>query len=68
MTKKKLKLFIWTDFCPDWTSGLAFAIAADEEEARGLISQECGGAPVAWGNLEVRELDYRVARYVRGGG
>ena len=35
--KSKLKLFVWTEFSPDYTSGLAFAIAKDEPEARKLV-------------------------------
>jgi len=63
-----MKLFIWTGFCPDYTSGLAFAIAKDEPEARKLLIKEWGHEPYEWGDLEVRRLDWRVARAVRGGG
>lgn len=67
--KSKLKLFIWTDFCPDHTSGLAFAIAADEAEARKLVEKDRGSTPIYdWGDLEVRRLDQRCARSVSGGG
>ncbi len=63
-----MKLFIWTGFCPDYTSGLAFAIAKDEPEARKLVIKEHGYEPYEWGDLEVRRLDWRVARAVSGGG
>ena len=63
----KLKLFIWTEFCQDWTSGLAFAIAENETEARRLVIKEYGREPYSWGELEVRRLDWRVARSVPGG-
>jgi len=63
-----MKLFIWTGFCPDYTSGLAFAIAKDEPEARKLVIKERGYEPHEWGDLEVRRLDWRVARAVSGGG
>jgi hypothetical protein len=62
-----MKLFIWTDFCPDYTSGLAFAIAKDETEARALIEKERGFAVYEWGTLEVRPLTRKVARCVSGG-
>ena len=65
--KTKLKLFIWTGFSPDYTDGLAFAIAEDEAEARKMIIKEYGLEPI-WGSLEVRRLDQRVVRYVCGGG
>ena len=64
----KLKLFIWSDFSPDYTPGLAFAIAKDETEARKLVTKEHGYEPYEWGDLEIRRLDHRVARCVTGGG
>ena len=66
--KSKLKLFIWTDFCPDWTSGLAFAIARDETDARKLIEKDRGYDVYNWGNLEIKPLSRRIARCVSGGG
>ena len=65
--KKKLKLFIWTDFCHDWSGGLAFAIAETESEARKLIEKERGYEVYGWGDLEVRPLTHRVGRAVSGG-
>jgi len=62
-----VKLFIWTDFSPDYTSGLAFAIAKDEKEARKMIEKEYGFPPSDWGNLEVRPLNHKVAKCVNGG-
>ena len=63
-----MKLFIWTGFSPDYTSGLAFAIAKDETEARALIEKERGFKVYEWGELEVRPLNRKVARCVSGGG
>ena len=65
---KKLKLFIWTGFSPDYSDGLAFAIAHDETEAKKLVEAYRGFGVSEWGTLEVRRLDYRVARCVSGGG
>jgi len=64
----KLRLFIWTEFCPDYTSGLAFAIAKDETDARKQVTKKFGWEPYQWGTLEIRPLDKRVARCVSGGG
>ncbi len=64
----KLKLFIWTDFCTDYTSGLAFAIAKDETDARKQIEKERGHPVLDWGDLEIKPLSRRVARCVSGGG
>ncbi len=66
--KTKLRLFVWTDFCPDYTSGLAFAIAKDETEARALISEEHGYVAYTWGDLKIYPLSRRVAKCVSGGG
>ena len=65
--KTNLRLFIWTGFCPDYTSGLAFAIAKNETDARALIEKERGFEPYEWGTLEIRPLNRRVARCVSGG-
>jgi hypothetical protein len=66
--RSKLRLFIWTGFCPDYTSGLAFAIAKDESEARKLIEKQRGYPVYEWGYLEIKPLSKKVARSVCGGG
>ena len=63
-----MKLFIWTEFCPDYTDGLAFAIAKDETEARQLIEKELKNVPHTWGTLEILPLNKKTARAVYGGG
>lgn len=69
-TKKKtqLRLFVWTDFSPDHTSGLAFAIAKDETEARALIQLDRGWTVYEWGTLTIYPLTRRIAKQVSGGG
>lgn len=62
-----MKLFIWTNFCPDYTGGLAFSIAKNETDARNQIIKQKGYEISDWGDLEVRRLDRRVARSVSGG-
>lgn len=63
-----MKLFIWTNYRPDWSGGLAFAIAEDQEQAQAMIVEQCDGIPPHdWGYLEVRELNQPVARQVSGG-
>ena len=63
-----LRLFVWTGFCPDYTSGLAFAIAKDETDARELIEKERGYTIYTWGDLRIYPLTKRIARSVAGGG
>ena len=64
----KLRLFVWTGFCPDYTSGLAFAIAKDETDARKQIENERGYTVYTWGDLTIYPLTKRIARSVSGGG
>jgi len=63
----KLKLYVWTGFAPDWTDGLAFAIAKTEKEARKLIIAEYGMSTYDWGDLEIRDLKEPCAYFVTGG-
>jgi len=65
---KKLKLFVWTGFSPDYTAGLAFAIAEDEDEARHLVIKENGFEPGEWGDLTVLPVNKKIAYSVSGGG
>lgn len=64
----ELKLFVWEGFCPDYTSGLAFAVAKDENAARKAIIKTRGYEPSTWGTLHVHKLGIRVAYSVSGGG
>jgi len=64
----RLKLFIWAKFSPDYTSGLAFAIAHDEAEAKKLVEEERGFEVYDWGLLEIKPLRRRIAKCVSGGG
>lgn len=65
--KKKLKLFVWNGFCPDYTNGLAVAIAHDETEAKKLIIKNHYDPP-EWGNLSIHSLNKKFAVCVSGGG
>jgi hypothetical protein len=70
----ELKLYVWTDFCPNWTEGLAFAIAETVGEAKQLVEAEHGlivgvdGCVQDWGTLTIRDLDQKRAWCVEGGG
>ena len=66
--KIKLKLFIWNGFCPDYSGGLAFAIAKDQKDAEKLVIKEYNSIPYDWGTLEIKSLSRRIARCVCGGG
>lgn len=65
--RKPLKLFVWTEFSPDYTSGLAVALAKDEGEARTAIVKQHGYTPSEWGTLTVYPVSRRMAVSVAGG-
>ena len=67
--KSKLMLYVWTGFCTDYTSGLAFAIAPSEKNARKQVSKEHGYelGESYWGTLSVHPIK-KIAFTVAGGG
>lgn len=40
-----LKLYVWEEFCTDYSPGLAFAIAKSEEDAKKQIIKKLGYEP-----------------------
>jgi predicted amidophosphoribosyltransferase len=65
-----LKLFVWQEFEPDYTNGLAVAIAENEQKASELIIEFRGGYYVGtrdWGPVEVYEIGKPMAFCVSGG-
>ena len=63
----KMKLFVWTGFQPDYSDGLAFAIAETEAQARELVSANEGGEPYEWGTLQILPLNTPIAFQVSCG-
>jgi len=53
---QELKLYVWTEFSPDWMNGLAFAIAESEEEAREQVIKVYGTV-YTWGKVKVKPLE-----------
>lgn len=66
MKRKKLKLFVWTNFCPDWTGGLAVALAENLEQAQEMIKKNHTHIH-NWGDLTVYELNEPMSESVTGG-
>lgn len=62
-----LRLYVWRGFCPDYTDGLAFAIAENETQARELVEKANGMRVWTWGNLTVYDVA-PIAECVCGGG
>ena len=64
---KDIFLFIWEDVLTDWTSGIAFALAHDLEEALKLMKQKAGydlELPIS----KMKKIELPEAFYVYGGG
>jgi hypothetical protein len=67
MSEQKLMLYVWPKFAPDYTDGLAFAVAESEEQARELVSLVKGYTPKDWGPCIVYPLTHPLAYAVSGG-
>jgi hypothetical protein len=67
--KRLLRLYVWYEFDPDWSFGMAFAIAESEAAARNLIEAKLhyGDYVKDWGKVTVYPLTRRVAGLVGGG-
>lgn len=56
--ENQLRLYIWTDFCPDKTAGMAMAIAETVEEAKTSVKKAHGPLPVwDWGTLTIHDIE-----------
>ena len=62
------KLYVWTNFCRDWTGGLAVAVARSEQEARQLVTEDYSCKPLDWGTLKVYRTTRKFAVALGGGG
>lgn len=64
-----LRLYVFTDFCPDYKGGLAVAIARNEIEAKSLIKEEIAFDidEWGWGDLEIHPINTKFAAAVPGG-
>jgi hypothetical protein len=65
---RPFKLYVWKGFCPDYTSGLAVALAQDEADARNQVEKAYGSTVYVWGTLSVYPVTRRFVAYVSGGG
>lgn len=68
-----LKLFVWENFVPDYTNGLAFAIAETLEQATAMVREnqfKNNGKRWAsddWGDVKVYPLDKPISFFTEGG-
>jgi len=58
--EKKLKVFVWEEFCPNSGDGLAIAIAYNEREARAAIVEILGAEPHIWGPVNVFDASSKI--------
>jgi len=65
--KPKLNLYVWNNFCPDYSDGLAFAIADTLTEAKKMIEAKVGRKITGWGDVTICNLKDKTAEYVFGG-
>ena len=72
MARQRLRLYLWRDVLCDYTCGMAFAVAASADEARGIIVREDGIYTSAGNDFasdpEVHELTEPFCAFVYGGG
>jgi len=76
---KLLKLFVWDNFCPDYSPGVAFAIAESEQQAKEMITRYFDSVtrsvewpdPIKseelnWGQVKTYKLTDKVAFAMEG--
>lgn len=66
--KKQLFLYVWENVLSDYTSGIAFALAESEEEARKLVKKECPYAPEGEFDEKPLKVTTKKAFTLYGGG
>ena len=67
---KQLKLYVWKDVLTDYSSGIAFALAENEEEARQLVIDDVGRNKYCEKEFEKKPecVDTKKAFHIYGGG
>ena len=66
--KPELFLFVWDQFCTDYTDGLAVAIAETVEQAQKLIEKKRDCRVFDWGPVQQFPVTQPIAFYADGGG
>lgn len=62
-----MKLYVWEEFCPDYTDGLAFAIANDIEGAKSMLREKVSCDDSDWGQVKEYSLDKPICFGIHGG-
>jgi len=68
--KNKLKLFVWEDVLSDFTSGIAFAIAETEQEAREILlnKESCLASDASFNGHKPKVYNDKMCYTLWGGG
>ena len=66
-SEPKMRLFVWTEFRPDYSYGLAFAIAENIEQAQAEVVKRHGDFG-DWGHAAEFPVTEPIAFAVSGGG
>jgi len=48
MPRRKLRLYVWPEYRTDYTSGMAFAIAHSEDQARAMVTKKYDYKGMGW--------------------
>ena len=69
MAENKMQLYVWDQFAPDYSDGLAFAIAESLSDAQVLVAgDDPFQIPVSdWGPVTIHDLDKPFFKSVTGG-
>lgn len=70
-----MNIYVWDDFCPNWSSGLAVVIAKTKKHAREILWKRCcdDGLDYKYIKEEIYNKDplemsmQEIAFYVQGG-
>ena len=64
-----MKLYVWQNFEPDASPGIAFALAESEDEAKKAITASyIKDWIIEWGDLSIHDIDVPISFYLFGGG
>ena len=55
----EFKLYVWDDWCSDYDTGVAIAIASSLEEAKALVMEDYGitNKVIKWGDYYTKPLN-----------
>jgi len=58
-----MKIYVWDDFCPNWSSGLAVVIAENLNHARQILWERCSDNGLDYDYVKKEIYDKDPIRY-----